>query len=54
MAISSDVAATTRPDLQPARGYKKKKRKALKAIVKSNKKAYGKKWGKSPERDGKR
>lgn len=54
MAISSDVAATTRPDLQPARGYKKKKRGALKAIVKSNKKTYDKKWGKKPKRGGKR
>ena len=55
MAIGSDLAATTRPDLQPARGYKKKRRKALKTVVKSNKKSYGKKWSaKKTSKEGKR
>jgi hypothetical protein len=53
VAISSDVAATTRPDLQPARGYKKK-RKALKTVVKANPKYYGKKKGSGSKHSGKK
>lgn len=52
MTISTDVANTTRPDLRPATARRKKKRKALKAVVKANPKSYGKKKGNPHKRSG--
>jgi len=54
MTISTDVANTTQPDLRPATARRKKKRKALRAVVESNPKSYGKKKGSPVKRSGKK
>ena len=52
MTIGTDVANTTKPDMKPATERRKKKRAAIKTVVKANPKSYGKKKDNPHKRSG--